>query len=77
MPSPADLLGTRLGEAVLAEAEPALLDEINGLGDGAVAALAGAGEPAARLAGDRTGRRGTRPFGWDQRGAARFSAAGP
>jgi heme oxygenase (biliverdin-IX-beta and delta-forming) len=51
---PADILASREGEAGLAEAEPRLLDWVNGLGDDAVAGLAGhrrSGRPVWRAIG--------------------------
>ena len=49
--SPADLLGLREGEAAFIEAEARLLDWVNGLGDVALARLAGPSFPAGRSGG--------------------------
>ena len=47
--SPAEILASRDGEAALVEAEPQLNDWVNGLGDRAVARLAGCTSPGRQI----------------------------
>jgi putative heme iron utilization protein len=66
--APADILAPREGEAVLTEAEPRLIDEINARGDDAVARLAGH---------KSSGRRVWRAIGLDAEGLDLSAGARP